>query len=132
MTVKKKSSKSKTAVKKTKHEPRSASHSTDDNILGMFAHLLGLFTGFIGPLVLFLLKNTEHGSLARENAKHALNFQISLMIYFFVSGILIFVLIGILLMFVLGVFALVVQIVAAIRAYEGKIYQYPLEIQFIK
>jgi len=48
---------------------------TDDN-LGMLAHVLGLVTGWIGPLIIFLVKDKSFPH-SHENARHALNFQIS-------------------------------------------------------
>ncbi len=115
------------AAQQVHHNRRSAD---DENILSMLAHLLGLFTGFIGPLVLFLIKKDEKGGKVYKNAAHALNFQLSLIIYSIISGLLVLVIIGIPLVIALGIFALVVQIIAAIRAYEGGVYHYPLEISF--
>jgi uncharacterized Tic20 family protein len=106
--------------------------SNEDAVLAMLAHLLGLFTGFVGPLVIFLIKKDDTKSLVYKNARHALNFQISLIIYSVLSGLLVLVIIGIPLIVALSIFALVVQIVASIRAYEGNVYKYPLEIEFIK
>ena len=54
--------------------------SGEDNNLGMLSHLLGLFTGFIGPLIIFLIIKDSKG-VALQNAKNSLNFQISLFIY---------------------------------------------------
>ncbi len=105
--------------------------TSEQKTMGMFAHLLGIFTGFIGPLIMYLVTLDKKG-FANENAKHALNFQISMIIYYIISGILVFVLIGILLMWALGIFALVVIIIASIRSYSGEVYTYPLEIPFIK
>ncbi|MEK6886043.1 MAG: DUF4870 domain-containing protein [Nanoarchaeota archaeon] len=105
--------------------------NSDQNVLGMLAHLLGLFTGFIGPLVLYIITKDKKG-IANENAKHALNFQISLIIYCIISFILIFILIGIFLLWAISIFALVVEIIGAVRAYGGEVYKYPLEIGFIK
>ena len=81
-----------------------AKKDTNENVLGMLAHLLGIFTGFVGPLVLFLVTKDKKGGLANENAKHALNFQISMMIYYIISFILVFVLVGILLLSVFWLF----------------------------
>ena len=33
--------------------------SGDDQTMGMLAHLLGIFTGFIGPLIIYLMKKDE-------------------------------------------------------------------------
>lgn len=103
----------------------------NETTLGVIAHVLGLLTGFIGPLVIFLVAKEKKG-IAYENAKHALNFQLSVLIYGIVSVILVFVLIGFVLLLALGVFSVVVGILGAVRASEGKVYSYPLEIHFIK
>ena len=112
--------------------------SSEDQTMGMLPHLLGLvgqfmggFMGFIGPLVIFLIKKDKKG-FAYENAKHALNFQLSLLIYYVVSLILMIVLIGFVMFGALWIFAVVVGIVGSVKAYEGNIYKYPLEIPFIK
>lgn len=103
----------------------------DDNLMNMLPHLLGLLTNWIGPLIMFLVLRNEKSN-ALENAKHALNFQISLMIYMAISFALIIILIGFVLIWALGLFALIVGIIAIIRSYQGEVYTYPLEIKFLK
>ncbi len=103
----------------------------DERTMAMLAHLLGYFVTFIAPLVIYLVKKDE-SPFIREHAKEALNFQISMAIYFIISIILIVVLIGILGLIFLGFFSLIVSIVAAIKANEGKPYRYPMCIRFIK
>lgn len=122
----------KSTTKKTTLKRTTKKSSNDEYVLAMLAHLLGLFTGFIGPLVIFLIKKEEPKSLVYENARHALNFQLSLIIYCVLSGFLVMVIVGIPLLFALSIFALIVQIVASMRAYEGEVYKYPLELKFIK
>ena len=103
----------------------------DEKNIAMLAHLLGLFVSFIAPLIIYLVKKDE-SPFIREHAKEALNFHISMMIYYTVSIILVLILIGILGLVFLGTFSLVVGIVAAIKANEGKPYRYPMCIRFIK
>lgn len=103
--------------------------SDDEKTLGLLAHLLGIISGFIGPLILFLVKKE---GFAHENAKQALNFQISLIIYEIVAAILIFVLIGLLLLPAVALFGLIMAIVGAVKAHAGEVYKYPLAIPFIK
>jgi len=98
----------------------------------MLPHLLSIFTGFIGPLIIYIVNQDKKNKYVMGNAKHALNFQISLMIYYIVSFVLVFVFIGILLLIALSIFALVFEIIATVKAYEGEIYKYPLEIPFIR
>ena len=102
----------------------------EENTLGMLAHLLGLFTGFIAPLIIYLL--AEDKKLAKENARHALNFQISLIIYWIISFVLVFVIVGIFLMLAIGIFELLVVIIVCFKARAGGIIHYPLEFQLFK
>jgi uncharacterized Tic20 family protein len=64
-----------------------------------------------------------------EQAKEALNFQLSMLLYIIISVVLIFVAIGIILMPI--VFDLVFTIIAAIKANDGVAYRYPLCIRFV-
>jgi uncharacterized Tic20 family protein len=113
---------------------------------GMFCHLSALLgfiwfplSGFIfipfghllGPLVIWLLKRTEHPFID-EQGKESLNFQISMTIYGILASILILVFIGIIILFALAVVDIVLVIIAAVKASEGKSYKYPLAIRFVR
>ncbi len=104
----------------------------NDPFLSMLPHVLGLFTGFIGPLIAYLVLRSEKDKKAIANAKHALNFQLSLLIYYLIGGILILAFIGIVVLIVTYVFAIIAGIIASLRSYEGEVYKYPLEIEFVK
>lgn len=103
----------------------------DEKNIALIAHLLSLVTGFIAPLIIWLMKK-DQSSYVEQHAKEALNFQISIYIYGLVSSILIIVLIGIVLLFVLGIFAFVVILIATLKAAKGDLYRYPLTIRFLK
>jgi uncharacterized protein len=96
--------------------------------LAIIAHILGLFTSFVGSLIIYLV---AEDSFAKENAKEALNWQISMIIYVIISAILIIVLIGIALLVILGILNLVFCIYAAIKASDNVTWKYPLSIRFI-
>jgi len=112
----------------------------EDKTLGMLSHLLGIFSGFMGPLIIFLVYNDKKGKdFIKENAKNALNFQLSMILYYISCLILmvalIFILIGFLfipIIWALAIFALIVEIIGSIKASSGEIYKYPLAIPFIK
>ena len=53
-----------------------------DTTLAVLTHILGLITGFIGPLVLYLVAKDNY---TKEHSKHALNWQISYAIYIIIS-----------------------------------------------
>ncbi len=99
--------------------------------MALLVHVSAIFTGFIGPLIIWLIKKDESPFVDRHG-KSALNFQFTLMIAMFVSIILIFVLIGILTTIALMVVALVFPIMGAIAANKGEEYTYPMSIKFIK
>ena len=103
----------------------------EEKTLALIAHVLGFFGSFIVPLIIYLLKKDE-SPFIREHAKEALNFHISMAIYYIISIILILILVGLLGVIFLGTFSLVVSVVATIKAMDGKPYRYPLCIRFIK
>lgn len=103
----------------------------EEKSLALLSHLLSLVIGVIAPLVIWLIKKDESVFVA-EHAKESLNFQISLLIYSFVVTILCFAVIGFVLIPFLAVFALVVIIIATVKASKGESYRYPLTIRLVK
>lgn len=114
----------------------------------MFAHLSALLGGlltsavggwgfFLGPLVIWLMKKDTMPFVA-DQAKEALNFNITLAIVGLVLllltlvtfgfGALLTVPIGIL----VGIAWLVFTIIAAVKANEGERYRYPFTLRLIK
>ena len=114
----------------------------------MFAHLSALLGGlltsavggwgfFLGPLVIWLMKKDTMPFVA-DQAKEALNFNIT------VSGIFVILLILSLLtlgigflvtapiMLIIGIAALVFIIIAAMKANQGIAYRYPLTLRLVK
>ncbi|HWQ32332.1 MAG TPA: DUF4870 domain-containing protein [Blastocatellia bacterium] len=109
----------------------------DEKTFGMLAHLSALsgviipFGNIIGPLIIWMMKK-DQSWFVNEQGKESLNFQISITIYLIIAGVLILVLLGILLMPLVGLFALVMTIIAGIKASQGEMYRYPLTIRLIK
>ncbi|GAA4200050.1 hypothetical protein GCM10022252_52720 [Streptosporangium oxazolinicum] len=103
---------------------------SDDTTMAMLAHLLGLLTSFVGPLVLYLAKKDE-SPYVRDQAAEALNFQLTVLVAYVVSWVLAFVLIGFVLMFFLWIGAIIVTIIAAVAANRGERYRYPMNIRFV-
>jgi uncharacterized Tic20 family protein len=104
---------------------------------GMFSHLSAFsacvgvpFGNILGPLVMFLIKKDEY-RFGGDQAKEALNFNISVTLYAIISAILCLVFVGFILLLALGVFWLVVTILATVKANEGVFYRYPLCIRFV-
>jgi uncharacterized protein len=107
--------------------------SQDDKTMGMIAHLSGIVTGFIGPLVIWLInKDKSDKTWVIEEAKEALNFQITILIAMFVCGALTIILIGLFLIPVVAIAALILAIMAGLKANSGESYRYPFTLRLIK
>ncbi len=110
--------------------PPPVASTSDERTWAMLCHLSPLLVGFIGPLVIWLVKKDE-SAFVDDQGKEALNFQISILIYAMICVPLVFVIVGIFLLMALGLFSLVVEIIAAIRANEGQAYRYPMCMRLI-
>ena len=115
----------------------------------MFAHLSVLIGGlvtsgwagsvgfFIGPLVIWLMKK-DTMPFVNDQAKEALNFAITVSIACVVLVMLTILSLGIgalltiPLMMAIGIAALVLVIIAAIKANEGVAYRYPFALRLVK
>ena len=103
----------------------------DDMNMAMLAHLLAIFTGFLGPLIIWLIKKEESPYVDRHG-KEALNFQLTVLLAFIASGILSLACIGLVLMPVVWVVDIIFCIIAAVKASRGEEYRYPLSIRLVK
>jgi len=109
----------------------------DSKTMALLAHLLGIFTSFVGALVIWLMKK-DSSPFVEDQAKEALNFQLTLVIAWIavgiVSGILAHILFcfGLLLMPLIGIANLILCIMAAMQANQGVAYRYPFAMQIIK
>lgn len=107
----------------------------DQRTLALIAHLLGILTWFIGPMVIWLMnKDDASKSFVTDQAKEALNFQITVTIAFVVSFILTIVSFGILFFLptLVGLGNLIMCILGGLKANEGVAYRYPFALRLIK
>jgi len=105
--------------------------SKDSSNLAMLCHLLAILTGFVGPLIIWLIKK-DSDKFVDDQGKESLNFQITVVIAFIVCGLLMAVVIGVFLMPVVGVLNLIFCIMGAVSASSGKAYKYPICIRLLK
>jgi uncharacterized Tic20 family protein len=107
----------------------------------MLAHLL-TFLGFavalgsfIPPLVILLLKQEESDFVA-DQAKEALNFQITVLIAGIAWTVLlltgVFACVAIPLMILTALGDIVLVIMAAVSASQGEAYRYPFAFRFVR
>jgi len=115
-------------------EPQAAAAgapSKDAKMWAMLCHLLAIFTGFIAPLIIWLIKKDED-AFVDAHGKQALNWQFTVLIALIVSGLTWFLCIGVFLTPAIYVCNIVFCIIAAIRANDGQPYKYPVAIPFFK
>jgi uncharacterized protein len=123
--------------------------SAEERQWAMFAHLSALAGGiitagwagsigcFIGPLVIWLMKKDTMPFVA-DQAREALNFNITVAIIFFALFVLTLVTLGIgalltiPIMILVGLAWLVFTIIASIKANQGERYRYPLTLRLVK
>lgn len=110
--------------------------SKEERNWAMLAHLSGLLAfatligGILGPLVMWLIRKDDM-TFAADQAKEALNFQISVFVAGLIAGVLCLVLIGFVLLALLVIVDLILVIVAAVKASEGVVYRYPFNLRLI-
>ena len=104
----------------------------DSITMGMLCHLLAIFTFWLGPLIIWLIKR-EQSAFIDDQGKEALNFQIVC----FIAGLICIPLIplaciGLILMLAVHVTRLIFTIIATIQANKGVAYRYPVTFRIIK
>jgi len=109
----------------------------DERTMAMLCHLLGILTGFLGPLVLWLVKK-DQSAFIDHHGREALNFQITLFLVMIALGSVTFVLmlliIGFFLIPILAavpVIGLILEILAAVAAHRGEWHRYPFNIRLV-
>lgn len=111
--------------------------SSNDNTLATLAHLSGLLVfivplaNIVAPLVIWLVKK-DSSEFVSDQAKEALNFQISMTLYSIIAAILILIFIGFVLILALLIADIFLIIKASMAANNGQKYRYPFILRLIK
>jgi uncharacterized Tic20 family protein len=93
--------------------------------------LMPMIGNVIGPLIVWQLKK-DLDPFVNDQGKEALNFQITFSLAMIVCGILAWVVIGFPLMLLVSISALVLTIIAGIKANGGEVYRYPICWRVVK
>ncbi|WP_137819055.1 DUF4870 domain-containing protein [Pseudomonas sp. 2FG] len=99
-----------------------------------FAAFIGLvfpFGNLLGPLIVWQIKK-DLDPFVDAQGKEALNFQITVALAALVCILLMLVVIGFALLGLLSIGALVLTIIAGIKANEGQAYRYPFCWRLLK
>ena len=87
--------------------------------------------GFVASLVIYLVCK-DRGPFVRAHAANAVNVQLTALIGLVVSGVLMLVLVGFVLYPLVVVAAVVIHVVAALKANAGEWYDPPFTIRFVR
>ncbi|MEO5629741.1 MAG: DUF4870 domain-containing protein [Thermomonas sp.] len=113
--------------------PPSGAPAQEDKTLALLTHLSGIILSFIVPLVIWLTnKDKPDKGWLNDQAKEALNFQITIAIAWVIAIVLSVIAIGFLLYPVIWIVNLIFCILGGIKANEGVAYRYPFAIRLIK
>lgn len=105
--------------------------SNNEKNIATITHLAGTVFSFIPALIVWLLKKDDSAYITNQ-AKEALNFQITVAVAMFVTGsILTWLLIGFFIMPVIWFGNIILCILAAIATSKGETYRYPLCLRLI-
>ncbi|MDP1659869.1 MAG: DUF4870 domain-containing protein [Methylotenera sp.] len=111
-------------------EPNNAHPSNDDKNIATITHLGGTVFSFVPALIVWILKKDDSEYIS-DQAKEALNFQITVLLAYFISWVLAWILIGFVFMLIIWVFNIVLSIIAAISTSKGETYRYPFTLRLI-
>ena len=107
--------------------------TSDERVLAMISHWSGLFTSFLGPLVVWAVKGRD-SAFVRDQAMEALNFQLAFLLANVALIVATVVTLGLaaLALPVLYLVAPVFVIVGGVGAATGKPFRYPLNLRLVR
>ena len=104
--------------------------SEDARSTAMLIHLLAIFTGWLVPLIIWLVKK-DQSRFIDQQGKEVVNFELTLMIGVVVGALTFCIGIGIFIILATWVVNIVFGILSTIEVNQGKPYRYPVCIRFI-
>lgn len=105
----------------------STTPDTDSKNLAAITHIGAIFFAFLAPLLLYIVKSDDE--FVKATAKEGLNFAITVLLIYIVLGISV---IGVALMPVLWLITVVLYVIAAKTATEGRVYRFPFTWRLVQ
>ncbi len=99
--------------------------------LGTLVGVIVPFGNFITPLLIWAILKDDY-PLVDDQGRESLNFQISMLIYYFLAFVMVIFVVGLFLLVLLGLFQLIAVIIASVEAGRGRRFRYPLTVRFIR
>lgn len=114
-------------------DPPPADGTPNDRNIALVTHLSGFIFSIIVPLIVWLMhRDRSDKAYLVEESREALNFQITVLIGYFICWILTVLVIGAFLMWLLWIANLVFCIIAAVKLSSGEPYRYPVNLRLIR
>jgi len=107
-----------------------SSPTSSDKIAALLTHLGGIFFSVVPSLIVYLA--ASNNPWLKDQARNALNFQLTMLIAWIIVGMLHWVLIGFLLVWPLELVNVIFCIIAAIKGNQGEAWRYPAAIELVK
>lgn len=98
--------------------------------IAVLTHLGGIFFSAFPALLVWLLKKDDDPFVG-EQAREALNFQVTVLLAYLISYALLLVLVGFVLVALVWMANLLLCIVAAVKASRGETWRYPCSLRLI-
>jgi uncharacterized Tic20 family protein len=105
--------------------------NNDARTMAMLCHLLAIFTLFIAPLIIWLIKK-DQSRFVDQQGKEVINFTLTLLIGFVVGVATSCLGIGVVIIIAVKVVNIVFGIISTLAVNKGQPYRYPICIRFIK
>jgi uncharacterized Tic20 family protein len=115
-------------------DPCVQSTGNSESSLAALVHLSGIFTLFVGPLIVYLNRGSRGAGTdrIRDAAREALNFQITLLLAWVATIISFAILIGFLMVPILGLVSIAMPVWAAVVESRGEAFRYPLVPRWLR
>jgi uncharacterized protein len=111
--------------------PTDVAVKSEDRSMAMLCHLLGIFTWFLGSLIVWLIKK-DQSKFVDEQGKEALNFQLTLLIGDLIGLATVPFCVGPFILAAVYIIRIVFCILAAVAVNRGEHYRYPFAIRIIQ
>lgn len=100
--------------------------------MALLAHLLGLFTWIIGPLIVWLIKK-DQSSFVDHHGRESVNFQLTCTLAYIIAGLATCLTLGLAYPLAAAIWLgeVVLIIMACVAANNGEPYRYPLCLRIV-
>ncbi|HEX6447573.1 MAG TPA: DUF4870 domain-containing protein [Streptosporangiales bacterium] len=119
-----------TAYRPAAHAGNRVADESRERTWALISHIGGLLTGFLVPLVTFLVYR-KRSQFLREHTTEALNFQLMLAIVYVAGAALTVLFFGIFVLVAAWVFAVTFGTLGALAANDGDGFRYPVNLRVI-